>query len=548
MKNLLLILIVSFGLLVDIKAQTWLWAQGSSGSGSNEGTAINTDASGNVFITGAFQASTLTMGTYSLVNAGLLDIYISKYSSNGNLIWARSFGGNQTDIAYSICTDLNGDILVTGIFRSPSIVFDTYTLINIGIENIFLVKLDTDGNVLWAKSAGGTQLDEAFTIRTDLSSNIYIAGRFNSPIINFGASSLATSGTYDLYLAKYDTNGNALWGQKAGGSGLDEGLALDIDDSENILLTGRYSSATITFGNYTLNNAGMEDAYLVKYSPLGNALWAKNIGGTGVEAGTAISTDGIGNTYITGRFSSTVLTANSNSLTNTGGIDAFLIKYDSNGNLIWAQNPNGNGDDIGWSISADSNNVFLGGRFYFSFSSPSTISFNTYTFTPSSGAIDPMFIAKYDANGNVICASWLPSGGDDLFGIKVGSSGDLYMVNDFMTNPLVIGTTSLNLTGTENIFVAKFNCTEETNIKETNKFNLVKLFPNPNQGNFIFQFDYEIESGEIFLTNILGQKVHEQKIYKGENNITNCKLAKGIYNYIIQENKRRIFSGKLTVE
>jgi hypothetical protein len=159
-----------------------------------------------------------------------------------------------------------------------------------------------------------------------------------------------------------------------------------------------------------------------------------------------------------------------------------------------------------------------------------------------------MFIAKYDANGNVICASWLPSGGDDLFGIKVGSSGDLYMVNDFMTNPFVIGTTSLNLTGTENIFVAKFNCSEETRIKETDKITLVKLFPNPNQGNFKIQVDYEIESGEIFLTNILGQKVHEQKIYKGENNITNCKLAKGLYNYVIQEKKIRKFSGRLTVE
>ncbi len=212
---------------------------------------------------------------------------------------------------------------------------------------------------MWATSAGGTQFDEAFSVRTDLSSNIYVAGRFNSPTINFGASTLATSGSYDLYIAKYDSNGNPLWGQKAGGSGIDEGWALDIDNNDNILLTGRYSSATITFGSYTLNNSGMEDAYLVKYSPSGNALWAKNVGGTGADAGTALSTDGIGNTYITGRFSSSVLTANSNTLTNTGGIDAFLIKYDSSGNLIWAQSPNGNGDDLGWAISANSNHVFL---------------------------------------------------------------------------------------------------------------------------------------------------------------------------------------------
>jgi len=547
MKYSFYIFTLYFFLSTSLNAQTWLWAKGTSGTGSNEGTAINTDASGNVFITGAFQGPVLTLGTYSLVNAGILDIYIAKYDANGTLIWAKRFGGNQSDIAYSVCTDLNGDILVTGIFRSPSIVFGTYTLTNAGSENIFLAKFDTNGNVLWAKRAGGTQLDEAYSVRVDAVGNIYITGRFNSPSITFGASTLTTSGSYDIFIAKFDINGNPLWAQRAGGSNLDEGWAVDVDNLGNVLLTGRYSSSTISFGSTTLTNVGLENAFLVKYSPLGNVLWAKNAGGTGSDAGIGISTDGIGNTYVTGRFSSSTFTANTTILTNTGGIDIFLIKYDSNGNVVWAKNPNGNGNDIGWCVSADSTGAFLGASFYFNFSSPSTIILDTYTFTPSSNSIDPMFIAKYDVNGNVSCASYLSSGGDDLFGVKIASNGNAYMVNDHMTNPLVIGTNSLSLTGTENVFVAKFNCSDPLKVEEFNSISTINIYPNPNNGMFNINIEDNIKNGKFLLFNSLGQKIFEEKVYQGQNNIISKGLSPGFYNYIILDDKIQIKKGKLSI-
>ena len=185
-----------------------------------------------------------------------------------NWQWAKSAGGTTLDAGYSISTDAGGNVLVTGSFFADSITFGSTTLINAGGGNadIFVVKYDASGNALWAKSAGGTSSDdEGLGISTDASGNVLVTGFFSSPTITFGSTTLTNAGSRDIFVVKYDASGNALWAKSAGGTSSDDrGFAISTDASGNVLVTGSFQSSSITFGSTTLTNAGSTDIFVAK--------------------------------------------------------------------------------------------------------------------------------------------------------------------------------------------------------------------------------------------------------------------------------------------
>ena len=132
------------------------------------------------------------------------DIFVVKYDANGNVLWAKSAGGTSHDIAYGISTDAGGNVLLTGDFYSPSISFGTTTLTSAspGASDVFVVKYDANGNVLWAKSAGGIFTDIGYDISTDASGNVLVTGYFNSPSISFGTTTLTNAGGADVFVVK----------------------------------------------------------------------------------------------------------------------------------------------------------------------------------------------------------------------------------------------------------------------------------------------------------------------------------------------------------
>ncbi len=125
------------------------------------------------------------------------------------MLWAKSSVGTTNDISYSVCTDANGNVFITGGFQSPTILFETTTLTNIGAGDIFVVKYDTFGNLLWAKSAGGTAYDRGKSVFADLSGKVFITGEFYSPSIIFGTTTLISGGTSinysDIFIAELDS-------------------------------------------------------------------------------------------------------------------------------------------------------------------------------------------------------------------------------------------------------------------------------------------------------------------------------------------------------
>ena len=203
------------------------------------------------------------------------------YAQAPDWAWAKSAGGNNTNVEQRIATDANGNVLVTGVFNSPTITFGTVTLTT---GSFFIVKYDASGNVLWAKSAGEQSQCYSRSIATDANGNVLVIGHFTSPTITFGTTTLINTNAFsDIFIVKYDANGNVLWAKSASGKTQDTGIGITTDANGNILVTGGFTSSTITFGITTLSNAdtslGGADIFIVKYDTNGNVLWAKSAGG-----------------------------------------------------------------------------------------------------------------------------------------------------------------------------------------------------------------------------------------------------------------------------
>lgn len=458
---------IFLGLNTTSFSQNWLWAKSVSGNINDRGYSICTDAGGNVFVTGGFSNSSFNIGSFTLSNVGNNDVFIAKYDANGNVLWAKSAGGTGEDYGSSISTDIAGNIFVTGCFNSSSITIGNNTLTNIGSLDIFLTKFDANGNVLWAKSAGGINSDLVFSVCTDTAENVFITGIYYSPTIIFGSTAFSNLGGYDFYLAKYDANGNALWAESENSNYDLISNTATTDESGNVFITGSFQSPSITLGSVTLINSSSPyvDFFLAKYDPTGNVLWAKSAGGTNSEVGLSVSTDNQGNVFVTGDFKSPDITFDSTILTNAsaGNYDAFIAKYDGNGNMLWAKGIAGTDLERGWSVSAD-----IGGSAYVtgSFMSPA-ITFDSNTLTRPSGSDSPMFIIKYDPIGNVQCSTSLASGGDYKNNICTNTLGDVYIGGDFSISPFNIGTYTLTLGGQTDIFVAKYSCGLSASVSQT---------------------------------------------------------------------------------
>jgi len=458
---LFLIAIVLFVFTSNCYSQNWLWAKCENSIGNCKGNSVCTDADGNVFITGGFSfCSTIAFGSITLTNTNVVsyDVFIAKYDAGGNVLWAKSAGGGSLDIGYSIAVDPNGNVFVTGVFESSTITFGAITLVNANanVPTIFIVKYDTNGNVLWAKSAGGTEEAVANSISTDAGGNIYVTGVFGHAIV-FGSITLINPNgvNQDIFIAKYDANGNVLWAKSAGGTDVDFGNSISADASGNVFVTGYSNSPSLTFDStiiHTNANSGWSDLFIAKYDTDGNVLWAKSVGGTSYDVGMSVSADAGGDVFLTGYFNSPTLTFGSSTLTNTGICNFFIAKYDANGNALWAKRAGGTLVDRGYSISADpAGNVFVAG----SFESP-TITFGSTTLSKPAGSTYPMFIAKYDANGNVLCASALASYVNSSECVNADHFGNAFIVGVYDVSPFIVGTDTLILSGSENVFVAKY--------------------------------------------------------------------------------------------
>jgi hypothetical protein len=232
-----------------------------------------------------------------------------KIDPTETVVWAKTFGGADGDQGNGLAVDASGNVILTGWFASASITFSATVLNNVGAasSDLFIVKYDTDGNLIWVKSTGGSGNDRGYAVSCDANSNVFVTGWYTSATINFGTGNLTNAGssTNDIFIVKYDAGGTTLWAKSIGGSSADGGRACANDASGNTYVLGSFSSSSVNFGTGSLSNSssGTYDLFLAKYDPSGTALWSTKVGGIYDEMGNAIAVSG-NNIYLTGSFTS----------------------------------------------------------------------------------------------------------------------------------------------------------------------------------------------------------------------------------------------------
>lgn len=344
--------------------------------------------------------------------------------------WARAESANG--VGMSTCNDATGDLYFTG-YTTGSAVIGTTTISG---ASAYIIKYDASGTIQWVKSIGGAK---GMSIASDNSSNIYVTGTYTGNL-TAGSFTSASAGIIDIFTAKFDSQGNQLWVKCAGGSNGDYSSGVCTDASGNCYITGYTGSSSLAFGStvFTNSNAPVSAFYITKYNSSGTAIWC-----SGSTSGFIIpndaSADPSGNIYVAG-FATSTLALGSTTVGNNGNLDAVMLKYDTNGSLLFANNYGNSNADAANSVNADAcGNVFLSGYFGGNTIAFGTVTANNYTNTGSSDA----FITKFNSSGNALWTRSVGNTGTEIGYSAVSDGGHVFMCGGQTSPTMQIGTATL---------------------------------------------------------------------------------------------------------
>jgi len=448
-----LILFVSQTNLLGQIIPNFDWTKKGSGSLKDIGNALTVDAVGNVYLTGEFFSTNLNFSPGLNITmaggTGNCDFFLAKFDPLGNAIWGVKGGGTLTDRGYGVALDNEGKLLVTGHFYGTA-TFGTHTLTSLGNLDCFTAKFDTSGNIIWIKEGKSVSQTSSRGLATDNSGNTVVVGYFGTtaaPTVLFDPITLTSNGQRDVFVVKYNSSGTPLWGVNGGGvkSG-DEAKDVAIDAAGNIYVTGIYTD-TATFSGVTLNGKGGLDIFIAKYNPNGQLQWAKTAGGKGADEGSGIAVDNQGNVYISGYFDSSATFGTTN-VVGFDDYDAYLAKYDNDGNFLWVRYGGGTGKDYMNSIEIDnSGNIMCVGNF------TGTAQFGPNSLT--SKGLDDIFFIKCSSNSDLL---WIKqAGGSDAdkgFALALDGGNNIIATGSFKVWTK-FGQDSLVSLGAEDVFLTK---------------------------------------------------------------------------------------------
>lgn len=448
MKRIAVLLFVCFMCcFLSVESFEWQWVDSAGGDISDRGRDIITDSEGNAYVTGFFHR-VITFGNITLTGFSWWapSVFIAKSDSSGNWLWAVAAGGSMGARGSALALDSEGNLYISGHFYD-TITIGTTTLISSGSADIFVAKLNSNGIWQWAVRAGSTSYCYGNGLAVDSDDNLYLSGSFTDTA-DFGDFSVTSMGGQDIYLAKLDTDGNWLWVRRGGGSQTASGTEVALDSNDNIYISGNFYGSGF-FGNTLLTSNGITDVFIAKLNGNGEWIWAESGGGPNMNTVYSIAVDTEDYVYIGGRFRSTASFGNTE-LISAGSSDAFVAKIDSAGNWQWASRAGGPDSCDAYGLAVDSdNNVYVTGGF-------TGISDFGDTVLNNIVANWNLFIAKMDSDGNWLWAERAGhyDGTDSGFSIAPDNMGNVYLTGWF-TGSALFGTSLLHSEGEDDIFVAK---------------------------------------------------------------------------------------------
>jgi len=488
-------------LCVNTNGQTWLWGmQGTTKHLSADyglGNGVATDKSGNVYTTGVFK-DTLIFGADTLISKSVQQggFFVTKYNTNGKIIWTKQ--GNTGDSlsmaeGTAIAVDASGNVYVAGNFEDTIVIGPDTLNAGYGEQGIFLVKYDMNGTVIWVRQANVYSLsfNACNAMALDGNANAYITGTFQDSIY-FGNYSLNTM-SQDVFLVKYDSNGNVIWAQQSQSYYTNTVLAdntpasIAADKSGNTYITGSFDLGNITFGTTTLLTSTNGEMFLAKFDPNGKPLWAKQ-GTSSIyfsADGASVALDKQGDLYLLGGMFG-IMTLGSVTVggdSNYGEI--FIAKYNPSGTLAWCKsstyvvNPN-YGSWSGGSLAVDTLD-----HIYFTVTAFDALNggpvypfiFGRDTFTVYNKYAAASVLVKIDSSGKVLCGSAvngiITSGTYPSQSVAVDSSGTYVYTGGTISWNTKIGPDKITYDGEGTPFVARWiSCCRDSNLN--NYINLCK--------------------------------------------------------------------------
>jgi uncharacterized delta-60 repeat protein len=421
-----------------------------------------------------------------LTSVGLSDVLIARYRQDGKLVWARQAGGVGDEECFRIAACPDGTFFITGQF-SGSATFgagepNQTILASAGGADLFVARYDGGGRLIWAKSAGGSGQEQGWAVAAFPDGSAVVTGVFDASA-TFGPGEanqtvLASAGSSDAFLARYNADGTLAWAKRAGGAFGDRGYGLTLFGDESIAVGGAFHGDAI-FGtgepNQTTLSAagGSDDCFVARYSGAGLLLWVQREGGTGVDGIGSLSGFPDGSFIAVGSFNSSATFGpgdpGQSTLTSAGVADVFVARFSPVNYRLQEVRPEGlacvvsagsAGDEIGYGTAALSDGGFVVTG---SFEGGTTFGAGQagQTTLVAAGGTD-IFVARYSANGTLVWAK--RAGGTNYeggYGIAALADGGLIVVGGFQGSatfgPGEPGQTILTSPGSSDIFISRYN-------------------------------------------------------------------------------------------
>jgi uncharacterized repeat protein (TIGR01451 family) len=509
-------------LALRIDPLTRVWGTYYGGSELEENRGIDVDLNGNVFIIGETSSLTqiATTGSHQTTHgtgANMRDAFIVKFNNSGVVQWGTYYGGNSDEQCFDVARDVNGDIYLVGSINntvtssSAIATVGAHQTIFGGAQDGFIAKFNSNGVRLWGTYYGGIGGETLQGIDIDNNGNVYVTGNTSGPSSSI---SIATPGTFqpvysgagaDAIVVKFNSSGVRLWGTCFGGNGNDWGRKIVTDNNGDIYVLGDTKSTDVIASNgahqSTYSGGTQEDAFLVKFNDLGQRLWSTYYGGVGYENPRDLIADAQGNIFFSGysNSSSSITTVGAHQSTIGGGIDAFLVKFNTSGIRQWGTYYGGLDGDYGSGGLA----IDTDGNIYMSGYTNSTASISTLdAYQPNYGGSSDAFITKFSNSGIRVWGTYYGGSGLESFsgGLVIDNYNRLYLSGYTNSSSNISTSNSYQTTnnGGYDAFLVKFKQTKINgktwqdlnsncilDISETGIVNGVSLTIQP--GNFITQ-------------------------------------------------------------
>ncbi len=448
-KYVLLTLAAFFFFSFTLPAQyAWKWAV-TNGSSYEHIRSLAADSTGNIYITGYFADTCVFFGD-TIISAIGNDFFTASFDPEGNFRWVRTGRVkynilSRNGMPENICVAGNY-VYVTGEFND-TLIFDVDTIVSRreNVSDVFLVKYDLEGNLQWAVSGGSNGMDFSHSVAADDSGNVYVIGEIGWSA-DFGDHSVPRFGNWDIFFAKYDSSGVCRWAKSAGGILNDYGSGIKVVN-DALFITGTFTS-TAEFDTVTATPAENNDLFIARYKTNGKMVEFVQGGGKNVGAIEDMTVDKHMNVYLTGSYISEI-TIGDTTLWSGGGKNTFLVRYKPGEGFIWAQAFKLSGARFpSRYLDCDKeDNIIFSGEFM--------DSLRLGAIRLDAVATENVFLAVLDSTGSF--DRGLAAGGSitaDPIGCAADAGNNYYLAGEFR-GQLIAGQAAFDQTGYNNFFLAK---------------------------------------------------------------------------------------------